>query len=254
MTDPMDDFAPSDPPGAADGGDADSGVAKGERTRRRIKNAALRLFAQSGLEDVSVRDILKAAGQKNAGSINYYFQSRADLIAELMRDVARMIDDNNAQLLDALEASGRPFGMRDVIKILLTKPQTPSQDGDEGEAQDDSDYSLRFFNMVLSNHRHQLFEAMRGQDRGTRRCLAHLRRMAPPLPEPLLRQRLMLIVNFAVSAASAREAATNDESAQANLWGHPTVSDNLADMMLGILTHPPSSETLSKLADAPDPG
>ncbi len=244
----MDDFSPEEVASAP--AENEPGVAKGERTRRRIKAAALRLFAQNGLEEVSVRDILKAAGQKNAGSINYYFQSRADLIAELMRDVARMIDDKNAQALDELEAAGAPFGMRDVIKILLTRAEAPLEEVQE-EGQDD-DYSLRFFNIVLSNHRHQLFEAMRGQDRGTRRCLAHLRRMAPPLPEPLLRQRLMMIVTFAVSAASAREAATHDESAQANLWGHPSVTDNLADMLLGVLTQPASDETLARLSDAPD--
>lgn len=240
----MEDFSPEETANTV--AENEIGVAKGERTRRRIKAAALRLFAVNGLEQVSVRDILKAAGQKNAGSINYYFQSRADLIAELMRDVAQMIDDKNAQALDALEASGKPFGMRDVIKILLTRSETRPEDREE------DDYSLRFFNMILSYHRHEIFEAMRGQDRGTRRCLAHLRRMAPPLPEPLLRQRLMMIVTFAVSASSAREAATHDQSAQANLWGHPSVTDNLTDMLVGVLTQPASEEALARLAEAPE--
>lgn len=223
----------------------DDPVAKGERTRRRIKSAALRLFAQYGLEDVSVRDILRAAGQKNAGSINYYFQSRADLIAELMRDVARKIDDHNARMLDRLESSGEPVTLRAVVEILLSMPRR--EDADAAEDGDD-DFSWRFFNLVLSNHRHELFEAMRGQDRGTRRCLAHLRRLAAPLPEPLLRQRLMLLVNFATSAASAREAAVDDRSARLNLWDHPSVQDNLADMLCAMLTAPPSDRTLEALA------
>ena len=55
---------------------------KGERTRRRLKKTALRLFAQRGLENVSIRDIQAAAGQKNNGSITYYFASRDALIRD----------------------------------------------------------------------------------------------------------------------------------------------------------------------------
>jgi DNA-binding transcriptional regulator YbjK len=43
-------------------------------TRQRIKRAARRLFALKGVDAVAVRDILAAAGQKNASSLNYLFR------------------------------------------------------------------------------------------------------------------------------------------------------------------------------------
>ena len=113
---------------------------KGERTRRRLKSAALRLFAEKGVENVSIRDIQLAAGQKNNGSITYYFSSRDALIRELVSDVGKILDASNNARLDALEAAGGPRSVRDVTAILiptLPAPDTPPQS--------DEAYRLRFF-------------------------------------------------------------------------------------------------------------
>jgi AcrR family transcriptional regulator len=214
---------------------------KGERTRQRIKSAALKLFAQRGLNGVSVRDINAAAGQKNAGSINYHFSSRDDLIRELVFDVAKILDVAHNANIDALEAAGGPRTIREVVEILVQTPSMP-----DGRCAKD-DYSSRFMNMVLISHREMLFEAMRGQDRGTRRCLAHIRRMAPEMPAEILQQRLMLVIIYLITAASSREAALVDRSAWENLWGHKSARDNLADTVVGIVCAPVSSETLESL-------
>jgi len=214
---------------------------KGERTRQRIKAAALKLFAQHGLNGVSVRDINQAAGQKNAGSINYHFSSRDDLVRELVFDVATILDNSHNARITALEAAGGPNSIREVVQILL---DTPSISDDHPVA---DDYSLRFFNLVLISHREMLFEAMRGQDRGTRRCLEHIRRMAPDMPAELLQQRLMLVINYLITAASSREAAQADRSAWENLWGRESARDNLADTVVGIICAPVSDETMESL-------
>lgn len=221
--------------------DETSAPGKGERTRQRIKSAALKLFARHGLNGVSVRDINQAAGQKNAGSINYHFSSRDDLIRELVFDVAKIIDNAHNDRIDALEASGGPRTIREVVEILV---QTPSISDEDPVA---DDYSLRFMNMVLISHREMLFDAMRGQDRGTRRCLAHIRRMAPEMPAEVLQQRLMLVIIYLITAASSREAALVDRSAWENLWGHKSARDNLADTVVGIVCAPVSGETLESL-------
>lgn len=220
--------------------DAAAGRMKGEQTRARIKRAALTAFAQKGLDGASVREILRLAGQKNAGSINYYFSSRADLIDELIRDVAMLLDRDHAQRVDALEAAGGPHSIRELAEILIQSPTL------EGAAKDDR--SLRFLNMVLLNHRQRLFDAMRGLDGGTRRCLAHMRRLAPPMPEKIAQQRLMLVMIYVLGATSTREAAREDMASWETLWGGPLGRENLADTIVGIMTQPPAPETLAKLA------
>jgi TetR/AcrR family transcriptional regulator, regulator of cefoperazone and chloramphenicol sensitivity len=53
----------------------DGGYARGEETRRRIIDVALRLFAERGYEGASTREIAKAAGV-NAPALQYYFDNK----------------------------------------------------------------------------------------------------------------------------------------------------------------------------------
>jgi len=216
-------------------------LGKGERTRRKIKAAALRLFALHGIDGVSVRAINRAADQKNAGSINYHFSSRDDLIRELVFDVAKILERIHDARIDALERAGGPRSIREVVGILI---DALSECGDDPVA---DDHSLRFLNMALISRREVLFEAMRGEDSGTRRCLSHIRRMAPEMPDEILRQRLMHMMNYLYTVASSREAARDDRSAWENLWRYGSARDNLVDMVVGMITAPVSDETLARL-------
>jgi AcrR family transcriptional regulator len=215
--------------------------ARGERTREEIKRTALKLYALNGLEGVSAREISRAAGQKNVGSVNYYFSSQDSLISELVHDVASLLDKLHNQKLDELEASGGPNSIRDVVKILI---QVPVLDLENSEM---DEYSFRFVIMLLLNHRERIFTVMQGYDSGVRRCFAHIRRMMPDLPPALLRQRLMLAFIYVVTTGSAREAAREDPRAMKNLWGASYAQENLADTVVGMITTLPSAETLASL-------
>jgi AcrR family transcriptional regulator len=65
---------------------------KDASTRDLLKLAARRLFAHRGLDGVSVRDIVLAAGQRNSGSLHYYFGTKENLARELVADGAKLID------------------------------------------------------------------------------------------------------------------------------------------------------------------
>ncbi|WP_290685858.1 MULTISPECIES: TetR/AcrR family transcriptional regulator [unclassified Haematobacter] len=212
---------------------------KGERTRLRLKKTALRLFAQRGLENVSIRDIQTAAGQKNNGSISYYFSSRDALIRELVADIARILDEDNNRRLDALEARGGPCDVRQVAEILL--PVMHRRDLGKSEAQ----YQLQFFTSVLITRRDLMFEATVGADRATRRCFAHIRRLAPQMPHEVLRQRLQLMLLYALSAGASMEAGRDDNRNWKGLWDQKSAEPNLADTMAGMIVAPVSPETLA---------
>ena len=68
--------------------------------RDQIKLAARRLFAERGVDGVSTREIVKAAGQKNQGSLNYYFGTKEELVRELVVDGAKLIDEFSRGRLD----------------------------------------------------------------------------------------------------------------------------------------------------------
>src|SRR3974377_1883239 len=83
-----------------------------DRTRAFILDAAERLYAERGFSDVTLRDIVAAAGV-NLAAVNYHFGSKDELIAELF--VTRSIATNRHRLneLKAAEAArGRPRGNR----------------------------------------------------------------------------------------------------------------------------------------------
>jgi TetR/AcrR family transcriptional regulator, cholesterol catabolism regulator len=63
----------------------DASASKGERTRRRILDAAATAFARNGIASVSMGDVAGAAGMK-AGSLYFHFRSKDELINEVLRE------------------------------------------------------------------------------------------------------------------------------------------------------------------------
>lgn len=172
---------------------------RGHATRRRFKLAARRLCATRRLDAVSIRDIVRAAGQKNVGSVNYCFGSKDELIRELILDVAEFLESERNRLIDALEATGEPIAPRQLIEILAHAPRTQ----DAGARHEN--HALRFLNMVMINHRDLLFDALQGgADRGTRRCLAHMRALLSGLRPAIVQQRLMFVPGNRVKRTALR--------------------------------------------------
>src|SRR5579862_125963 len=86
-----------------------------DRTRALILDAAERLYAERGFGDVTLRDIVAAAGV-NLAAVNYHFGSKDELIAELF--VTRGIATNRARLTELKEAEAAGQGRADAKAIL----------------------------------------------------------------------------------------------------------------------------------------
>ena len=89
----------------------------GRETQERIFTAAERLFAEHGIDAVSTRDIIDAAGV-NGGAIHYHFGSREQLIAALVERRAGYLGVQRDRYLDELEASGE-ITLRSVVDVLV---------------------------------------------------------------------------------------------------------------------------------------
>jgi len=90
-----------------------------DRTRSAILNAAEQLYAERGFSDVTLRDIVAAAGV-NLAAVNYHFGSKDELIAELF--VTRSIATNRERLNElkaAEEAGGGRAAIDAVIRALV---------------------------------------------------------------------------------------------------------------------------------------
>src|SRR5690348_1535178 len=89
-----------------------------EPARRRMLDAALRLFAARGIAAVSLREIRIAAKQANAGALHYHFGSKDGLLKALLeRELPPLVARRRALLADATAAPARD--LRAVASVFV---------------------------------------------------------------------------------------------------------------------------------------
>ena len=117
---------------------ADGGYARGDETRRRIIDAAIRLFGERGFEGASTREIAKAA-VVNAPALQYYFDSKegvyracAEFIAETMAaHFEPALDGAQTVLADAKASRGALLQAFDQLMDNLADYMLLSQDAQQ---------------------------------------------------------------------------------------------------------------------------
>src|SRR5215469_16417566 len=89
-------------------------------TRKRVIEAAEKLFAVRGVEGVSVRDITQAAGV-NLAAINYHFGTKYGLAAEVFKHCIDPLNARRLKLLDHVEkaAETKPPKLEAVLEAMI---------------------------------------------------------------------------------------------------------------------------------------
>lgn len=64
--------------------------------------AAEKCIAERGIEDVSIRDIVAAAGQKNESALQYHFNNLTGLIAAIHDERAKQVQARRSEMLGTL--------------------------------------------------------------------------------------------------------------------------------------------------------
>lgn len=213
----------------------------GNETRARLKTVAQRLFALHGIEGVSVKDIVEAAGQRNKASLQYHFGSKEALIGELLVDGAKQVDAFRQAMLDEMAGRGGPRDVREVLEAFI-KPVNQLTESVEG-----STY-VRFLSNVQMTHRPLLRHYIGNQwNVGYRRCLDHFRAMLGHIPAPLLEQRMSLVGIYATAIFAAKEASLEEAQPLNRFWTPGHTIDNIIDTYQAMLECPPSAATLKQL-------
>ncbi|MDE4276789.1 helix-turn-helix domain containing protein [Phaeobacter gallaeciensis] len=204
-----------------------------EATRQRLKIAAQRLFSDRGIDGVSVRDIVAAAGLRNGASLHYYFGSKDKLIRDLVIDGAIRSDSARCAALDALAARDRAPSVHDIVRMLVeveTQPQNAAE-GDGASGQTGFGH-MRFIVSLQTNHRRLMDEALRDHDNiGYRRCLDHMRARLPHIPTEVLNQRFIFMYITLITSLAARETAFEADPTGGKLWSSPLALPNLVSTM-----------------------
>ncbi|MGI4811958.1 MAG: TetR/AcrR family transcriptional regulator [Janthinobacterium lividum] len=200
-----------------------------ETSSARMLQAAERLFALHGLDGVSVRDIAREAKLNNAGTFNYYFRSKQDLIDTLIVGALRKL---NARCAETMRQVPEDAGLSAIVSALMESQRLNVAGAAES-------YTSRFLAMSLQSrlsHVRALVKAEGLHDYDD--ALARIRARLDFLPEPVVKQRLVFLFWSMTAFNAAHEAATFAGVRSDSLWLACDAYANFAACMIAMLAAP----------------
>jgi AcrR family transcriptional regulator len=195
-------------------------------TKTVLLREAERLFARRGLYQVTVREILEAAGQRNVSAINYHFGSREGVLNAILVRHGDPTDEARGELLVHY---GRAAGPRELVAALVL-PYAAHLATPDGR-----DY-LRIVAQIVTAG----FSAWRDPNPGTG---PHLRAILGALEErpkglsPAIRRERVIELIMLMTVAMAERARVIEAGGRLEL-DEDTFTANLTDVLVGVLEAP----------------
>ncbi len=195
--------------------------------------AAERMFAERGIDAVSMRDVAAAAGQKNNSAVQYHFGGREGLVLEVFRRRMRDINATRSAYLERLDEEDRGHDVRALVEAVVV----PLADYLRTSGTDS--YYAQFIARVspsvdiVSSDLSEVTESSREVSARLIRALDHLPRRVAVI-------RVDLMLNMAVSALAAFEQRRNSGNSLVDANFDETVR-HLVDMSVGALEAPASA-------------
>jgi len=97
----------------------DSRRARSRETQTALMHAAEKLIAAHGIENVTIRDIIAAAGQKNESALQYHFGSLAGLVEAIHQHRSLETQTRRAELLSALLTRTNRPTLRELCELMV---------------------------------------------------------------------------------------------------------------------------------------
>lgn len=211
-------------------------------TRAKLIAVAERLFAQRGIEAVSLNEINRAGGQRNSNACQYHFGSKEGLLQAIRDKHVLAIVARRNDMLDRMESSGQ-LELRDVVRAFVYPVAQQLGEADGGQE------FIRINAQLIVPHT----LAVQGTAAlpltpGTDRLTRVLRAAVAPyeLPEPIVQQRLlmaaMLLFHGLADHSRMLEVARQDAAIDTELFVH-----DLEDSIVALLSAPLSANTRARL-------
>lgn len=212
-------------------------------TRTALIDAAEELFASQGVEGPSLREINRAAGQRNTTALQYHFGDRKGLLIAVLQRHALDVANRRRALLD-LWQQGAERSLRGLVNALVLPLFSKLSDSDGGPN----------FLSIAAELMNRGVPAVPGEpagvlvfdDLGTMETWSRL--VEPFVPEeghdePFHRRRLAIRLVFTELGRRARTGQYGDAQPYAN---------HLVDIVGALLSCPFSAETLGSLQRGPE--
>lgn len=200
-------------------------------TADRLLDVAERLFAQRGIEAVSLREINAASGSRNASAVQYHFGNREGLLRAVIARHVDVVNGRRTRMVAALEADGHRPTVREVVEVFL-QPL-----GDELGTASGRSYLRILAQLTAADVEWAVRVAEIGENEGFLRAGELLDELLASLPSQVRGQRRHQAFRFALRSLG--------DQARWDIRPHDDAVflANLADMLVGALTAPVSDET-----------
>jgi len=169
----------------------------GSATREKLLDAATRAFAEQGVTKASLLEITKQAGQRNRGSLHYYFGSREGVVTAILDRHVGYLAQREGELLDAAR---RQQGLAPLIEAVVRPATELAESGWRGRC------CLLIIAELAEEDPHDLPKATQAALERTGGHLVYdsfIERM-PPMSESLRLERFALVTEFILRAVADR--------------------------------------------------
>ena len=203
--------------------------------------AAERLFAQHGLNGVSLRQINAAAGQRNASAAHYHFGSRDGVVRAVFEYRMTGVNQRRLDHLAQLDRAGKLADARALIGawvLPLAGELAPRPEGN---------HYIRFLQQVMRTWPGAAPELVNDLTLGWRQAARHLRQLIGHLPPALVNLRLDMATQHSIAALAQAE----QRLAQGlELPGAQALYvENLIDVLVAGLHAPVSAQAVAALSN-----
>ena len=175
--------------------------------REALLDTAERLFAEHGLEGISLRSINAEAGLSSA-ALHYHFGSKNAVVEALLERQMPALMGRRGELLDVLDRREEPPTTREVLCALL-EPQVEllAQGGEPGIRY------IRFIHRLQSDGDLDFRFVMKRWPGGVSRLVPLLERANPALPRELIERRLAFAIDVMLPSLVKAPKPIGDELA-----------------------------------------
>jgi len=208
------------------------------KTREHLILTAERLFAENGIDSVSMRQVGAAAGQRNHSAIQYHFGTKEALVEAIW--VYRM-QAVNQRRLQMLESAGPEPELRTLVEAFVY----PLVE----QLEEEGSYYVRFLSQV--SWRPEASEISLGDEDYTRGLRTVFERVVAQLtvPRSVAHQRIRLFTDQVIHAIADRERRMASKLERWDLPSTPAFAACLVDWVIGGLTAPLSEAARRELEE-----
>ncbi|MFS0736656.1 helix-turn-helix domain-containing protein [Sphingomonas sp. 1P06PA] len=201
--------------------------------RARLIRAAEALFARSGIDGASLREIANAAGQRNHNAVQYHFGTRDGLVEAIFSARMWQMEKHRAEMLSEAGRRDRLSDVRALAEIVFL-PQLLLDDPDGSHS-----YALFLSQFLLRNSREAFGDFGAELPPNLERTLVLLRAQLDFLSEPAAQRRLLTACFMFLNMLAGQGAQGGTESFR------DALEDTLEQIVVALCLRPTSAAILS---------